>query len=67
MEPPQIDIDGIVLEECHTDKSDFMLYWYPRDYNRQKVKKELAKNRMEIVDNEYEEGGMLEILYLNRE
>lgn len=54
------------LQKCHTDYSEYVYHFYPRDYNRYELKKEIKNAGFKIVREESIEQGELVILFIDR-
>ena len=57
--------DRTKLQDCSTDYGDYMYHFYPRDYSRFKVEKQIREEGLEIAYEESIEQGELVILFLN--
>ena len=58
--------DRSELQKCHTDYGEYMYDFYPRDYDRYKVKKQIREAGFKIVNQESLEEGELITLFLDR-
>lgn len=60
---PNISLYGVTVKKCETDYGDYTVQFCPRDYSRNKVRKQIPNHHSRVHKKQYEGGELLVWFY----